>query len=45
LSMVIGTYIKFHQPNFIGILSVLLGIGTFSAIKFVIEFKKNSKII
>ena len=41
LSLVIGTYIKFQQPNFIGILSVLLGIGTFSAIKFVIEFKKD----
>ena len=45
LSMVIGTYIKFQQPNFIGILSVLLSIGTFSAIKFVIEFKKDSKRI
>ncbi len=43
LSMIIGTYLKFHQPNFIGILSVLLSIGTFSAIKFVIEFKKDSK--
>jgi hypothetical protein len=45
LSMVIGTYIKFHQPNFIGIFAVLLSIGTFSAIKFVIEFKKDSKRI
>lgn len=43
LSMVIGTYINFQQANFIGILSVLLSIGTFSAIKFVIEFKKDSK--
>ena len=45
LSMVIGTYLNFHQPNFIGILSVLLSIGTFSAIKFVIEFQKDSKRI
>ena len=45
LSMVIGTYINFQQANFIGILSVLLSIGTFSAIKFVIEFKKDSKRI
>lgn len=45
MSMVIGTYYKFHRPNFIGILSVLLSIGIFSAIRFVIEFKKDSKRI
>jgi len=41
LSMVIGTYLHFHEPNYVGILSVLLSIGTFSGIKFVIEFNKK----
>jgi hypothetical protein len=41
--MVIGTYINFQQPNYIGILSVILSIATFLAIKFVIEFNYRIK--
>ena len=43
IGMVAGTYYKFNQLNHPGVLSVLFGIGIFSAIKFVIEFAEKSE--
>lgn len=43
ISSILGTYRNFSHLNYIGLLSVLLSIGAFSAMYFTIEFMKASK--